>query len=96
MAGSHDGSEPGPATDARGSHGVQIGDHGTQVNTFHAHIGQLIVQPRPAVTAAGPVVVGDVPQEPPAFQPRADLLAALRRTGPGVSVVQAVTGLRGV
>lgn len=44
------------------------------------------------------VVVGEIPQEPPAFQDRAELLDAL--TGPAaggrVRVVFAVTGLRGV
>ena len=44
----------------------------------------------------GPVVVGDIPQQPPGFQPRAGLLADLDRAGPGVSVVHAVTGMRGV
>jgi tetratricopeptide (TPR) repeat protein len=46
-----------------------------------------------------PVVVGDVPQEPAGFQPRADLLAELDAPPPGrgrVSVVHAVTGMRGV
>ena len=46
-----------------------------------------------------PVVVGDVPQEPAGFQPRADLLAELDAPSPGrgrVSVVHAVTGMRGV
>ena len=44
------------------------------------------------------VVVGDVPQEPAGFQPRADLLAELDAPGPGgrVRVVYAVTGMRGV
>jgi tetratricopeptide (TPR) repeat protein len=42
------------------------------------------------------LLVGDVPQQPPGFQPRAELLAALDASGPGVSVVYAVTGMRGV
>jgi tetratricopeptide (TPR) repeat protein len=44
------------------------------------------------------VVVGDVPQEPSGFQPRADLLAELDAPGPWerVRVVRAVTGMRGV
>ena len=45
------------------------------------------------------VVVGDIPQEPAGFQPRADLLAELDAQSPGrgrVSVVHAWTGMRGV
>jgi hypothetical protein len=43
------------------------------------------------------LVVGDVPQEPVAFQSRPELLNALSRGSPtGVSVVHAVTGMRGV
>ncbi len=48
----------------------------------------------------GVMVVGDIPQEPAGFQPRADLLAALDAPLPGpggrVQVVHAVTGMRGV
>jgi tetratricopeptide (TPR) repeat protein len=65
------------------SQGVNIGD-GPQINLF--------LRPHPP----GPVVTGNVPQIPPAFQPREDLLIRLRAAGPGVSVVRAVTGMRGV
>ncbi len=52
---------------------------------------------RPAERAAGGrVVAGDVPQQPPGFVPRADLLGVLDAAGPGVAVVSAVTGMRGV
>ncbi len=52
----------------------------------------------PAATDDTPVVVGEIPQEPPGFQPRADMLAAFEEPGPHsrVSVVHAVTGMRGV
>ena len=42
------------------------------------------------------VVVGEIPQEPLGFQPRADLLAALDGPGAGPRVVHALTGMRGV
>ena len=47
-------------------------------------------------SVAGMVLAGEVPQEPLSFQPREDLLAAIRRSVPGMSVVQVVTGMRGV
>jgi hypothetical protein len=45
-----------------------------------------------------PVIVGEIPQKPVAFQPRAGLLAALDGQEPSerVVVVRAVTGMRGV
>lgn len=38
------------------------------------------------------VLVGDIPQQPPGFQPRPDLLGQLNRAGRGVSVVTAMRG----
>ena len=49
-----------------------------------------------SVVADHSVVLGDIPQAPPCFQPRPDLLAALDQPGARVSVVHAVTGMRGV
>jgi tetratricopeptide (TPR) repeat protein len=43
-----------------------------------------------------PIVVGNVPQEPPGFQSRAGLLAQLDRASGQVSVIHAVTGMPGV
>ena len=61
------------------------------------------VRAEDAVIAAGagecgPVMVGEIPQQPLGFQPRADLLAALDAPEPRsqVVVVHAVTGMRGV
>jgi tetratricopeptide (TPR) repeat protein len=73
-----------------GAQGVQIGDSNTQNNYYLAgeHAGQG------GTAGAGNLVVGDVPQEPAAFQPRAGLMEALEAAGgPGVF---AVTGIRGV
>jgi tetratricopeptide (TPR) repeat protein len=70
--------------DVTGGQGVQLGDGNVQINLFAG--GQ----------SRGPIVAGSIPQPAPAFQPRADLVAALREAGSGVCVVRAVTGLRGV
>jgi tetratricopeptide (TPR) repeat protein len=66
-----------------GGQGHYVGDHGIVINLFGGS--------RPE----GPVVAGNVPQAPAAFQPRADLMAQLHAAGPGVSVIRAVTGMRG-
>jgi tetratricopeptide (TPR) repeat protein len=50
----------------------------------------------PERSAPERIVTGSIPQAPPAFQLRADLLAQLRAAGPGMSVVYAITGQRGV
>ena len=95
-----DGQQQGKSRVAGGGsgHGVQAGDHGTQVNIISENnFARLVANPVVPV-AGGPVVVGEVPQEPVAFQPRAGLLAGLEVAGPDgrVVVVRAVTGMRGV
>ena len=46
--------------------------------------------------ASHQVMVGDIPVEPPGFQPRAGLLAELDRPGARVSVIHAVAGQHGM
>jgi tetratricopeptide (TPR) repeat protein len=77
-----DGSSD-PRVDISDSKGVAVG--GVQFNLF-----TTAEQPR------GPVVAGNVPEVPAAFQPRDELLAHLRDAGSGVSEIRAVTGMRGV
>jgi hypothetical protein len=74
---------------------VQAGSGNVQVNQYvQAYIER---QDLAAVPVPGPVVVaGEVPQRAPAFQPRQDLVDRLGASGPGVTVVRAVTGMRGM
>ncbi|GEM_PF-761815 len=53
--------------------------------------GILVPQP-----ASEQLVVGDIPREPPGFQPRAHLLAELDRVGPRVSVAYSAAETQGV
>jgi len=97
VSGSTGAGEPAAVTrmEVHGQ-GVQVGEGTTQINFFiKGYIDEQQIQP-PKAAVAGPVVAGEVPQPPPAFQPRADLLAALGESGPGVRIVRSVTGMRGV
>ena len=76
---------------------VRVRDSGLVTGSFGspAGLGQLVERSLRDLAEArrgaggggrggqGPVVVGDVPQEPAGFQPRADLLAELDAPGPG-------------
>jgi tetratricopeptide (TPR) repeat protein len=56
-----------------------------------------VILPRLAWGAApDQVVVGDIPVQPPGFQPRPTLLTQLDRAGRGTSAVRVLTGRRGV
>ena len=80
--------------DAAGAQGVQVGDHNVQQNAF---IGQYVETQifRTTSVPVWPVRVGDVPQQPPAFQARRGLLATLALQGPTVPLVRAIIGMRG-
>jgi tetratricopeptide (TPR) repeat protein len=56
----------------------------------------LVLQPATWRAASDQVVVGNIPQRSPGFQPRPYLLGQLNRVGRGSSVLQVVTGRRGV
>jgi tetratricopeptide (TPR) repeat protein len=96
MTGTGAGERPTARVEIPAGQGVQVGDGNIQDNKFiQTYVEQQVIQ-APSGPVAGPVVAGEVPQQPPAFQMRPELLAALRDSGPGVVVVRAVTGMRGV
>jgi tetratricopeptide (TPR) repeat protein len=97
---------------ARGSHGGPLFPLASQLNDDLTHLqgqrieemlGRLTGEVRQALAqldtthAVAQAVVGDIPREPPAMQPRTDLVGALTESaGSGIAVVCSVTGARGV
>jgi hypothetical protein len=83
-----------PQSQVSVSQGVQVGAGSKQTNQFI----QTYIENRqpPPLPAHGALVVGELPQRAPAFEPRAELVARLAERGPGVTVVHAMTGMRGV
>jgi tetratricopeptide (TPR) repeat protein len=87
--------QPGTRIEAAGAQGVQVGDRNLQENSFISQYVETQVVQVPLMPVTWPVRVGDIPQQPPAWQAREDLVAALGRSGSRVPVVRAVTGMRG-
>ena len=87
-------AEESSRTQVSGGQGVQVGSGNEQVNQYiQTYIEN---QHLPVVPVPGSVVVGEVPKRAPAFQPRGELMMRLGQSGPGVTVVRAVTGMRRV
>jgi tetratricopeptide (TPR) repeat protein len=92
-------SSQGQAIGRAGDGSLIIGPATTLTNPVF-HLGQAGDRDRHPLTGhagdqPGMLVVGDVPQQPAAFQPRPELAAALEPGSSRVSVVFAVTGVRG-
>jgi tetratricopeptide (TPR) repeat protein len=92
------GSAQGMAIGRMGDGGVVVGPGASLTNPVF-HVGNQSPAdngpPSKNGGVGGVLVVGDVPQEPAAFQARAGLMRELEG-GPGTRVVFAVTGIRGV
>ena len=86
--------EYAPRAKVSGGQGAQVCPGGKQVNQYIQTY--IEYQHLPTAPVQGPVVIGEVPRRALAFQPRAELAARLGATGARVTVVRAVTGMRGV
>jgi tetratricopeptide (TPR) repeat protein len=87
-------SVQGPPVELPSGQSAQAGASNGQVAQ---HIENYLERMHPPmIPMQGSVVVGEVPQRAPAYQPRRELMIRLGEGGPGVTVVRAVTGMRGV
>src|SRR5260370_35714630 len=101
--GGSDGTQEPPVTQVGipAGQGVQVGDHNIQHNKFDQtsietqYIGTQVVQ-LAQMPPIGQEVAGNGPQEPPAFQPRADLLDLRRAAIPSVAMVPVLPWLPAV
>jgi tetratricopeptide (TPR) repeat protein len=80
----------------QGGQGVQAGDYNSQENAYIGTYVQSQVVLVSTYRDPDRVVAGEVPQKAPAFQPRAELASCLSESGPGVTIIRAITGMRGV
>ena len=86
----------GVQQDMRAEGDVDPARHDLTVSYRHADpAGPEAQEPPVPEVMSHQVVVGDIPLEPPGFQPRADVLARLDRAGARVSVIHTTTGLQG-
>jgi hypothetical protein len=89
------GRSPGVRQSGRAGRDSYTAGRDQTINIFEAGAGLPQVPGLARGAVRGPVVVGGIPQQPPGFLARADLMADLDRAG-RVSAVHAVTGIRGV
>src|SRR6266536_2264108 len=59
-------------------------------------VASQAASPSASLAVRDQVVVGDIPRQPPGFQPPTDLLAELDQAGAGLPKVHVLTGMQGV
>jgi hypothetical protein len=82
LPGGRDSDDPRVRQDAAARRDAYVAARDLTVIHHHAPQAGPVTAPGPAVVS-GQVVVGDIPQQPPGFQPRTELLAELGGPGRG-------------